>query len=121
LNSVSEVIAAVCHIPAEFHKRGDVSILKLLKESGYPEHASSIDIQHIQKYLIAHPDLVSNWSAYSEDKRTDKGWYFDQEARRVGYYSVGFGCEQQQIFDDVMEACATFIKRELDSIADSAL
>jgi hypothetical protein len=91
-------------MPAEFHRRGDVSILKLFKESGYLEHASSIDIQDIQQYLTAHPDLVSDWSAYSEDQRTDRGWYFDQEAKQIGYYSVARGCEHEQTFADVTHA-----------------
>jgi hypothetical protein len=117
IRTVEEVVALACQMPAEFYRRGNVSMLGLVEESNYRAHQSLIGIEDIFRYLQGHSNLVDEWRRYSEDKRTGTGWYFDYATRRVGYFS-GSCCEREQIFDDVTKTCAVFIKHELDSITD---
>jgi hypothetical protein len=53
---------------------------------------------------------------YSENKRCG-GWFIDLSARRIGYYSDLGIPQQEQVFDDQLEACAHYIRHELDSIS----
>ena len=119
MRAVHDVIASVCRMPSEFHRRGDVSILRLAEDSDYRAHQTAIGVEDFRQYLQAHPELVGEWYVYSDNKRTSSGWYFDHATRRVGYYS-GSRREREQTFDDVTQACAAFIKHEIDSIIDRA-
>lgn len=106
-------------MPSEFHRRGDVSILRLVEDSDYRAHQNVISVADFQKHLQTHPELIVDWYVYSDNKRTTSGWYFDYAARQVGYHS-GSRPERQQTFDDVTQACAAFIKYEMDSIVGRA-
>ena len=54
----------------------------------------------------------------SEDKRTTSGWYFIQYEK--GNYIVGYfpsNADMKAIeFVDIKEACAAFIKKEIEDI-----
>jgi hypothetical protein len=119
MRTVQEVISSVCRMSSDFHRRSDVSILRLAEESDYRAHQTAIAVEDLQQYLQAHQELVGEWYVYSDNKRTSSGWYFDHAARRVGYYS-GTRREREQTFDDVTQACAVFIKHEIDSIIERA-
>jgi hypothetical protein len=115
--TIYDVVASVCHIPIEFHERGDVSVVTLLIDSGYPELRASIGVTHIQRYLQAHPDILDAWATYSEDKRCE-GWYFVDDRCAIGADSSCVGTPREQVFGERSEACASFIKHELDSIIE---
>ena len=115
--TVEEVISLASQIPVELRRRDNVSIVTLVKESNYRTYQSSIGIEDICCHLRGYSDLIAAWSMYSEDKRTSSGWYFDHDARTVGYFN-GSSRERVETFDDVSKACASFIKHELDSIID---
>jgi hypothetical protein len=116
--TIQEVIESVCKMAVEYHRRGDASPMELLIESKYHTFRASITVQGIQQYLLAHSDLVASWYIYSENKRAD-GCSFDYHNRRI-YYSPGNRQEQkrEETFDDINQACAAYIKHEMDSIAD---
>jgi len=86
-----------------------------IDESGYRGNERAITENDIRQYLSKHPELSREWSIYSESKRTNSGWYFDYDLRRVGFF-LGDGSEQIRTFDDVASACAFFIKNEVDSM-----
>lgn len=117
MRKVQEVIESVCRIPSEFHQRGDVSVVRLVEESGYRIHRVAIAVDDLERYLRARPELVQDWDVYSASNRKGSGWYFDRAARSVGCYRDNRR-QHEQVFDDAAQACATFIKREIDSIID---
>lgn len=101
------------------YRQRDAAPLEIMLESRYHVYRALITLKEIHQYLLTHPDLVGAWRGYSEDKRSD-GWGFDYEKRRV-FYDPGSRSAQQQeeVFDDVTQACAAYIKHEADSMADS--
>lgn len=106
-------------LPSMFHRRGNVSIYDLLKETGYFEMNQQISEKIIQAALLQHPECVDEWLNYSEDKRTSTGWYLRQEG--INTYVIGFiekeiGGKRQSRFIDRITACAAFIKREVEDI-----
>ena len=116
LRRVQDVVERVCCIPADFHRRGDVSIVRLLAESGYDTASNAITVTVIQQHLENHPQMIDDWAAYSCDKRCE-GWFFDSYFS-VGHYSTVAGVTCQQTFSKRSLACAEFIKHELDLILE---
>ena len=56
--TVQDVVVKVCSIPADFHRRGDVSVVYLLEESGYDAIRDAITVPHPSAALArtAKPD-----------------------------------------------------------------
>jgi hypothetical protein len=114
------VIARLCGLPSEFRTRGNVSMIDLIRDSGYLEIANRVFESDIEEYLREHADLVDVWQVYSEDQRCtptcylasasfagrpgDSGW-------RVGYYSMLPAERVERDFQDGYSACAYFVKR----------
>jgi hypothetical protein len=115
---VQDVVQKVCAIPADFNRRGDVSVLYLLEESGYDTVRDAVTVAIIQQHLQAHPNLIDLWAGYSDDKRCSSGWFFDGRYT-TGHYSSSAGRSQEQVFTARSQACAEFIKHELESIREN--
>jgi hypothetical protein len=117
--TIEDVVEKVCSIPADFHRRGDVSVVYLLEESGYDTVRGAITVSVIQQHLQAHPHLIDDWAGYSEDQRCSSGWFFDDRRYTTGHYSSSAGRSHEQAFGERSQACAEFIKHELESIREN--
>ena len=117
--TIQQVVMSVCSIPADFQRRGNVSVIRLLEDSGYRAFRDAIGVAEIQQHLQTHPDLIDDWSGYSSDKRCSSGWLFDDNRSSIRHYSSGKGRSREQTFGERSRACAEFIKRELDSILEN--
>jgi hypothetical protein len=110
-----DVVLAVCRMPVDFQS-GHRPPSELLRRSGYFAARSTITAETLVDCLSRHPYLVQAWTNWSEDKRTDRGWYLD--ALVVGYHEPGVRHTPVR-FDDPVRACAEFVLREVESIADA--
>jgi len=116
-NTINNII----YLPEKFYKQRDVSIYSLLKESGYFELHNQIIEANIFDGLIKHPECIDQWLNWSADKRSSSGWYFKQNDNGkyvVGYFPLKENLETTEYLDEV-EACAAFIKREIEDIRNS--
>src|SRR5262245_23716112 len=113
-------IGRLCSMPAEFTTRGDVSMVNLIRDSGYIEVADQVFESEIEEYLREHSDLVDVWRQYSEDQRCSPAWYLSSpkfaaratDSRwRAGYYSTLPAERTESVFPDGYAACAYFVKR----------
>lgn len=103
-------------LPREFSQKNTVSMYDLLQAVGYTSIARQVSEQDLYDALFSHPDFVNEWLEYSEDKRC-AGWYFrlnDSNKYLIGYFDLNRNIETE--YDDKLEACAAFVKRELDEI-----
>jgi hypothetical protein len=69
--------------------------------------------------LSRDPALVEDWLSYSEDKRTSSGWFLTRTVDAdwlVGYYPTG----PRTRFGNAVEACASFVLKEMAAILDGA-
>lgn len=115
---MADLIFKLINIAKEFSQKHTVSIYELLQKTSYLKVAGQISEQDLYEGLATHPDFVSDWLEYSENKRTDGGWYFKLSDRNK--YLVGSVNESgitETEYDDKIEACAVFVKQELDLIA----
>lgn len=119
--NTSNLIKRILSLPEKFYELGNVSIYSLLKETGYFEMHSQINEAFILGEINKHPECISYWLNWSNNKRTTSGWYFRQNEN--GKYIVGYFPareESKQIeYSDSKEACAAFIKREIEEIRKS--
>ena len=114
-----EVAAKIVTLPGEFHRLGNVSILSLLQATGYFEFHDQIAEEDIREALIRFPERVEEWIQYSEDKRTSSGWYViqnDEGLYETGYISDACTPTKRVQYENVVDACASFIKHEIEDI-----
>jgi hypothetical protein len=94
-------------------------MFSLLKATGYFEHYDQISETDIRAALIQRPGCVQEWLQQSEDKRTSAGWYVmqnDEGCYEVGYVTERGELEQRVAYADRLDACAAFVKREIEGI-----
>jgi hypothetical protein len=115
--TLEHAIALACNLAPDYYAK-NLSPYALLQAWSYRELRHEMDVTKIQKHVAQHPELVGHWIGYSEDKRVSSGWYFSADSAE-GPFFVGYfpGDPKKTRFSDGVEACAVFIKHELESIA----
>ncbi|HMV12471.1 MAG TPA: hypothetical protein PKD88_12365 [Nitrosomonas sp.] len=111
-----DILYKLITLPREFSQLNTVSMYDLLKRTGYADLSKSISEDDLYEKLLAHPEVITDWLEYSEDKRC-AGWYFrssNSDRYLVGYYGNGESFETE--YSDKLKACAVFIKHELTNI-----
>ena len=114
------ILRDIVFLPKRFSE-GNTSMYSLLKESGYFELHNQISEVDILEVLNENLECIDQWLNLSEDKRSSSGWYFKQNDNGkfvVGYYPSD-GNFQLYEYNDELEACAVFIKQEIDDIRNS--
>lgn len=116
--TLEETVSLACNLAPDYYAK-NLSPYALMQLSGYLENGKAIETSMLRKHVEQHPELVKRWLVYSADKRVDSGWYFSAETAH-GPYVVGHFPgrvdSSDQSFSDGLEACALFIKRELDEM-----
>lgn len=87
----------------------------------YTPHKDKISKQLIRSALSAHHDFISEWIQYSEDKRANPGWFIKPITNKrfeVNCLTQSSKVSHTEEYDDALDACAAFIKHEIDSIVN---
>lgn len=118
--NIKQTITDVIGIPRQFKEFENVTFNSLLKETGYFDVYDKISVKVIRDALRADSDRVIDWLQLSEDKRSDAGWYFCRGDKgdyyEVGYFSLKANDIPSVKYSDSTEACAAFIKHEIEKI-----
>jgi hypothetical protein len=91
--------------------RGEgLSLRDALRRARYSDLRGTFEAVDLRPLLEADPELLEVWFAYSEDKRTDGGWYLSRsgEIGRTGFP------ETRRRFDTPQDAVAEYVVRELE-------
>jgi hypothetical protein len=113
-----QIIKDILLIPTTFFADKNSSVYSLLKKSGYFDLYHEIQEIDLLKALIEYPECIENWLLLSENKRTISGWYFkhnEVDKHIVGYFPVKEHLKLTE-YADIKEACAAFIKYEIEDI-----
>ena len=112
-----DVIAFVLQIPRRYAVGND-SPMSLLVQSGYIEHHAEIGEQRIRNELAGRPDLLGEWEQYSDDQRSDGGWFLARGD--AGEFEVRYmeHCKIKTVlkYSTRVEACAAFVKNDLELV-----
>jgi len=117
--NTSHIIENIIRIPSRY-KVGNQPFTFWATDSGYFSISQEITIEEIASALRLTVDCVGDWLAWSANKRTVSGWFFEENPN--GSFVVGYhGKEQtsQLVFNDLCIACATYIKKEMEEIRQS--
>jgi len=120
---INSIINEILHIPKRFNALGNnKSAYSLLKQTGYFEKREEVSESLIKVALGQHSGYVDLWLRWSADKRSSSGWFFnpnDHQKYVVAYSNLEKGVIERMEYNDIISACAAFIKREIESIAQS--
>lgn len=117
--NVKLIIADVIGVPRQFSEHGNITFYSLLKETGYFDVHDKVSVIAIRDALHTDSDRVIDWLQLSEDKRSNAGWYFrrsDEGDYEVGYFSLKTNDITSVKYSDSIEACAAFIKHEIEEV-----
>lgn len=109
-------LLAILRIGRETSGRGQLSLRDALSLTAYRELRPQFGESDLLEHLREHPDLIDEWLLYSEDKRTDGGWYLLRDGtigqvRRPG---------EEIRLPTLEQAVAAYVVRELDFWAQLA-
>jgi hypothetical protein len=114
-------LTRICEIPIAFSK-GKKSPFELALSSGFILANKRNSLEQIKKYVETRESLLTWWQQWSDDKRTDKGYYLRLENNVVGYFDFHKGGIIREIeYDTAIEACSEFILLEISSILNIRL
>src|SRR5712672_3119829 len=87
-----------------------ISLRDALRITNYAEHRPRVAAADLLPLIEADPSLVEEWMSYSEDKRTDGGWYL----QRNGVVGRVSKARPEHQFDTIEHAVAEYVLLELD-------
>ena len=112
---IDALLALILRIGHNTSMRGaGVSLRDALKTVGYTEHRPTFSSADLLPLIGRDPSLVEEWMAYSEDKRTDGGWYILRDGTIGG---IGKPATMRQL-GSIHRAVAEYVILELDFWAD---
>lgn len=119
IRDVKTIALRVVLLPRELQGRETESIFSLLKDSGYFENFNEISEELFRDILSQNEDCVQDWLGFSNNKRSDAGWFFLKEGNAtyvVGYLSRESKKNKRFVYNNSIDACASFVKREIEQI-----
>ena len=105
----------VSEVP-DAYEHGNLSTVKLLRDTGYLEKPQSLTVGDVEDALAEDPTLAELWLERGRDQRLAGGWGIEcgHGHYRVQSYSSG----QYLVERDRLHACAEFIVRYVGFIHD---
>jgi hypothetical protein len=114
-----KLLQEIICLPRHYYTR-NMSSFEILKQSGYFKFNNQISNLDILNAINRQPEVVTDWLTWSEDKRTGKGWVFEKVGEKYSVYYYPYKKKQEAlIFSNGNEACAAFIKNEIEDIRKS--
>ena len=115
---IESLINEIISFPEKFLRLGNISIYPFLKDIGYFKDYDQVQEDNIAKALIQQPEYINTWFGWSEDKRVTSGWYIQD--KEDGNFLVGYFPKNdehpQVLYTNITNACAGFIKREIEDV-----
>lgn len=116
--NANNIAKEIIRLPETYYALGNISIYSLLKKTGYFEVYNQLDEIIILQEIINNPHCINQWLEWSNNKRTTPGWYFKKiksTEHIVGYFNLVNNSNLRK-YSNSNEACAAFIKREIEEI-----
>jgi hypothetical protein len=116
----AKIATEIVTIPRRMHSE-DKSPFALLEATGYFELHDQVSVSDIREVVSQNSECVQEGMQYSEDQRSSSAWYFtlnDERPYETGHFdirSVPNDTNRVQ-YENAIDACAAFIKHEIESI-----
>jgi hypothetical protein len=117
---LQNIVYEILKIPETLNKLHNLSVYQLLVSSGYFENYELITELNISQELYKDNSFVDFWFDLSDSKRTFSGWHISRDKDK---YTIAFyPSEENNLtyeFENSIDACARFIKLEIEEIRTS--
>jgi hypothetical protein len=115
VENLEEVIKKIIQIPLKTKENKNLSLYQIFNDTNYGKYSKNINIENIKKVLLENNFLIDHWFNYSSDKRTKNGYFLREEndIYEIGYLNNN-EIEIIRTYNSELEACANFIKSELE-------
>jgi hypothetical protein len=124
VEALDDVVCAVCRLPVDFYTIGTLSAVDLVEQSGYLGRRADVTVSRLIDCLEAHSDWVHAWFGWSLDNRSMPAWWIGgvgADRYEVGYSEApGPSAGPPLQIKGKVRACAEYVKRELEHLADIA-
>lgn len=101
----------IARVARDTSMRGEgLSLRAALARSRYKELRPTFAASDLLPVVRAYPELIEEWLSYSEDKRTNGGWYM----LRDGVIGTLDEPRSEFAFTSLEQAASEYIVRELD-------
>lgn len=111
---ITRQLVEILKIGHDTSMRGDgISLQQAIARTKYSDLRPRFDARDLLLLIKKHPSLIQEWTAYSEDKRTDGGWYLI--GRAIGRVTPK---TRRRYFRTCEDAVAHYVICELDFWAD---
>lgn len=114
------LIAGIAYMPKSYEDLQTVTLCEILKKIGYFDFYDQVSEKDIELFLRKNPECIQLWLQYSADQRTDGIWYFlklGEGSYEVAYHDKAV-TKFQNKFTDSAEACAFYIKKEIEDLRE---
>jgi hypothetical protein len=110
-------IRKICELPIAF-SRGNKSPFELALKSGFVFIKKKDSLEFIKRNLENQISLIDWWQQWSEDKRTDNGYFLKiGDKNIVGYVDYNKnGLIKEVEYDSELDACSEYILLEVSNI-----
>jgi hypothetical protein len=121
-SELDETVDTVCRMPIDYASFRIYTAVELIRRSGYVAARAEVTVERLAASLAAHSDWVDAWFAWSAENRARTHWFIrdcspeEWEVARLD----GDANRRSMVFADRTRACAEYVLRELESIADAA-
>ncbi len=119
------MLGNLCRMPIEHVRRGNVSMVGLLRESGYLEDLEDLDAALFEAWLRANPEYLDSWLFYSNDQRSSPTWYLHEPGQSESRWAIGYVTgkpdHEMLFYPDRFAATAQFIKKYVESLTENCL
>lgn len=114
---IYQTLFLTCNWVRKFNRSQTGTPKELYLQTGYSNYHDKIDQKSIEEFLTNDLKLIDLWEGFSLDKRWGPSWCFIH--LQSGNYEVSFRSQKGEIqeiynFENEIEACAFFIKMEME-------
>lgn len=105
------LLLQILDIGIETSARGEgISLREALERADYRERRKWFNWTDLLPIILKNPFYVDEWLLFSEDKRTDGGWWIVDDLPGIGNLTT----RERIVCDSMPQAVAQYVVRELD-------
>ena len=116
----AETLRRICEFAKAYSAERIKTPLQLFAETGYQANRTAITDEEIEKEIEKNPQLLSEWLAFTEDKRWTPSWGISKNKKEyvVFHVSTNGKVDQNFRFESGASACALMVRKEMEGFVE---
>lgn len=116
----TETVTRICQFAGAYLAESVKTPAQLFAETGYQTNGAAITIDEIEKEIEGNPKVLSDWLAFTDDKRWTPSWGIRKYGKEytVFYVSKDGKIGQEFCFEAGVSACALMVRKEMEGFIE---